>query len=52
MITVGNLETSYQLMEESELQKAEAAAERAVKALERSKEVEHNRIRTPQKTLG
>lgn len=43
VITVGDVRASFQAREESELQKAEAAAQRAISTLQRQKDLEHKK---------
>ena len=43
VITVGDVRTSFQAREESELQKAEAVAQRAINVLQRQKDLEHKK---------
>ena len=43
VITVGDVRASFQAKEESELQKAEAMAQRALNALQKQKDLEHKK---------
>ena len=43
IITIGDIRASFQAREESELQKVEAAAEKAINALQKQKDLKHKK---------